>query len=107
LVGESFKKKKNPVNKNQANIFAGWEPIQQKHNSNENTSTHNPKKKQKQTINKKSGKDTKQWGLMVTKWQSMITKKDLRQKSSPLPQVDSKKEWYQSTEDLQKGMTIK
>jgi len=34
-------------------------------------------------------------------------KKDLRQKSSHLPQVDLKKELYQSTEDLQKGMTIK
>ncbi len=40
-------KKKNPVNKNQ-----GWEPIHQKYKANENTSRHNPKKKQKQTINK-------------------------------------------------------
>jgi len=39
--------KKNPINKNQ-----GWEPIHQKYKENENTSTHNPKKKQKQTINK-------------------------------------------------------
>jgi hypothetical protein len=37
----------NPVNKNQ-----GWEPIHQKYKANENTSRHNPKKKQKQTINK-------------------------------------------------------
>ncbi len=41
-------KKKNPGNKNQ-----GWEPIHQKYKANENTSRHNPKKKQKQTINKK------------------------------------------------------
>jgi len=41
-------KKKNHANKNQ-----GWEPIDQKYKANENTSTHNPKKKrQKQTINK-------------------------------------------------------
>jgi hypothetical protein len=40
-------KKKNPVNKNQ-----GWKPIHQKYKVNENTSRHNPKKKQKQTINK-------------------------------------------------------
>jgi hypothetical protein len=43
---EGFKKK-NPVNKNQ-----GWEPIHQKYKANENTNRHNPKKKQKQTINK-------------------------------------------------------
>ncbi len=40
-------KKKNPVNKNQ-----GREPIHQKLKANGNTSRHNPKKKQKQTINK-------------------------------------------------------
>jgi hypothetical protein len=40
-------KKKNPVIKNQ-----GWEPIQQRYKANENTSRHNRKKKQKQTINK-------------------------------------------------------
>jgi hypothetical protein len=40
--------KKSPVNTNQ-----GWEPIHQNYNANENTSRHNPKKKQKQTINKK------------------------------------------------------
>jgi len=39
--------KKSPINKNQ-----GWEPIHQKYKANEITSTHNPKKKQKQTINK-------------------------------------------------------
>jgi hypothetical protein len=39
--------KKNPVNKNQ-----GWESIHQKYKANENTSRHNPKKKQKQTMNK-------------------------------------------------------
>jgi hypothetical protein len=42
-----LQKKKNPVNKNQ-----GWEPIHQKLKANGNTSRHNPKKKQKQTINK-------------------------------------------------------
>jgi hypothetical protein len=40
-------RKKNPINKNQ-----GWEPIQQKYKANENTSRHNLKRKQKQTINK-------------------------------------------------------
>jgi hypothetical protein len=44
--------RKNPVNKNQ-----GWEPIHQKYKVIENTSRHNPKKKQKQTINKKPGKN--------------------------------------------------
>jgi hypothetical protein len=39
--------KKSPVNKNQ-----GWESIHQKYKANENTRSHNPKKKQKQTINK-------------------------------------------------------
>jgi hypothetical protein len=40
--------KKNPVKINQ-----GWETIQQKYGqANENTNTHNLKKKQKQTINK-------------------------------------------------------
>ncbi len=38
------RKKKNTVNKNQ-----GWEPIHQKYKASENTSRHNPKKKQKQT----------------------------------------------------------
>jgi hypothetical protein len=37
----------NLVNKTQ-----GWEPIHQKYKANENRSRHNPKKKQKQTINK-------------------------------------------------------
>jgi hypothetical protein len=36
-----------PCNKNQ-----GWEPLHQEYKTNENTSRHNPKKKQKQTINK-------------------------------------------------------
>ncbi len=40
-------RKKNPVNQNQ-----GLEPIQQKYKANENTSRHNLKRKQKQTINK-------------------------------------------------------
>ncbi len=30
----------------------GWEPIHQKYKANENTSRHNPKTKQKLTINK-------------------------------------------------------
>jgi hypothetical protein len=46
LLHVSFKKKKNPVNKNQ-----GCEPIQQKYKANENTNRHKLKKKQKQTIN--------------------------------------------------------
>jgi hypothetical protein len=37
--------KEKLVNKNQ-----GWEPIHQKYKVNENISRHNPKKKQKQTI---------------------------------------------------------
>ncbi len=32
---------------------------------------------------------------------------DLKQKSSHLSQIDFKKDQYESTEDLQKGMTIK
>jgi hypothetical protein len=43
--------KKNPVNKNQ-----GWESIHQKYKANENTTSHNPKKKQKQNNQQKSGK---------------------------------------------------
>jgi hypothetical protein len=39
--------KKNLVNKNQV-----WELLHQKYKANENTSKYNPKKKQKQTINK-------------------------------------------------------
>ncbi len=30
----------------------GWERIHQKYKANENTNRHNPKKKQKQTVNK-------------------------------------------------------
>jgi len=53
---------KNPVvcnnikNKSLVNQNQGWEPIHQKHKANENTCRHNPKKKQKQTINKNQGK---------------------------------------------------
>jgi hypothetical protein len=36
-----------PCKKNQ-----GWEPLHQEYKANENTNRHNPKKKQKQTINK-------------------------------------------------------
>ncbi len=39
---ESLFWKKNTANKNQ-----GWEPIHQKYKANENTSKHNPKKKEK------------------------------------------------------------
>jgi hypothetical protein len=42
----------------------GWEPIHQKYKANENTSRHNPRKKQKLTINKKSGEDHMQRGLL-------------------------------------------
>jgi len=45
------KKKKNHEYKNQ-----GWEPMHKKHKANESTSRHNPKKNQKQTINKKKVK---------------------------------------------------
>jgi hypothetical protein len=34
----------------------GWEPVHQKHKPNENTRRHNPKKKQKQKNQPKSGK---------------------------------------------------
>jgi hypothetical protein len=44
---KSVQKKKNSVNKNQ-----GREPIHQNYKANENPSRHNPKKKQKQIINK-------------------------------------------------------
>jgi hypothetical protein len=55
--------KKNFVNKNQR-----WEPIHRKYKANDNTSRHNPKtKKQKQTINIKSGKDPTQRGLTTMK----------------------------------------
>jgi hypothetical protein len=60
---KSVQKKKNLVNKNQ-----GREPIHQKYKANENTSRHNPKKKQKQTINKNQVKrDPMQRGFMTTK----------------------------------------
>jgi len=49
--------KKNLVNKKQ-----GLEPIHQKYKANENTITHNPKKKQKQTC-----KDLIQKEPMITK----------------------------------------
>jgi hypothetical protein len=42
----------NQVEENLVNKNQGWEPIHQKYKANENTSRHNPKKKQKQTINK-------------------------------------------------------
>jgi hypothetical protein len=42
-----WKKKKYHVNKNQ-----GWDGSHQKYEPNENRSRHNPKKKQKQTIDK-------------------------------------------------------
>jgi hypothetical protein len=47
VIGIEPKWKKNLVNKNQRG-----EPIHQTYKANENTSKHNPKKKQKQTINK-------------------------------------------------------
>jgi hypothetical protein len=47
---------RNPVNKNQ-----GWEPIHQKYKAKENTSKHNPEKRQK------SGKDLMQRGLTTMK----------------------------------------
>jgi hypothetical protein len=69
--GEDWAKwEEKPVNKNQ-----GWEPIHQKYKAKENTSKHNPKRKQKWTINKKSNKDPMQKGLMITKWHLIITKK--------------------------------
>jgi hypothetical protein len=43
------------------------EPIHQNYKANENTSTHNPKKKQKQTINKNSNKDPMQRKLVAMK----------------------------------------
>ncbi len=45
----------------------GWERIHQKYKANENTNRHNPKKKQKPTINQKSGKDPMQRGLTTMK----------------------------------------
>ncbi len=49
-------------------------PIQQKYKANVNTSRHNPKKK-KANNQQKSAKDPMQRRLMITKWQSTITKK--------------------------------
>jgi hypothetical protein len=40
-------KEKKSINQNQ-----GWEPIHENYKATENTSKHNPKKKQKQIINK-------------------------------------------------------
>jgi hypothetical protein len=51
-----------PVYKNQ-----GREPIHQKYKANENTSKHNSKKKQKQTINKNKVKNLIQIDHKVTK----------------------------------------
>jgi hypothetical protein len=70
-------KKKNPVIKNQ-----GWEPIQQKYKANEyNTSRHNQKKKQKQTINK-NAKKIHDCEMTINQ-----NKEDLRRKSCHLPQI--------------------
>jgi len=55
-------KLKNPIHKNQ-----GWELIDQKNKANENTSRHNPKKKQKQTINQNQVRILIQKGLIITK----------------------------------------
>ncbi len=63
IVAQKNRKEKH-VNQNEA-----WEPIHQKYKANENTTKHNPKKKQKQTINKNhvKSKDLMQRGLMATK----------------------------------------
>jgi hypothetical protein len=47
LTFQPQKENLNKVNKNQR-----WEHIRQKYKANDNTSKHNPKKKQKQTISK-------------------------------------------------------
>jgi hypothetical protein len=44
-------------------------------------SKHNPKKKQKRTINKKSSKDPMQRGLMIKEMTINDNKEDLKQKS--------------------------
>jgi hypothetical protein len=54
--------------KNLVNKIQGWESIHQKYKANENTSKHNPNKKQKQTINKKkSGKNLVQRRVTIKK----------------------------------------
>jgi hypothetical protein len=54
--------------KNLINKIQGWESIHQKYKANENTSKHNPNKKQKQTINKrKSGKSFVQRRVTIKK----------------------------------------
>jgi hypothetical protein len=58
----SSTKNKNPGNKNQ-----GWKPIHQKYKANENTSRHNPKKKNKANNRQKLGRDLMQRGLTVIK----------------------------------------
>jgi hypothetical protein len=45
----------------------GWEPIHQKYKAKENTNRHNPKKKRKQIVNKKEGKNLMQRRPMATK----------------------------------------
>jgi hypothetical protein len=44
---KSLSEKTNLINKNQR-----WKPIQQNYKANENRSRHNPKEKEKQTVNK-------------------------------------------------------
>jgi hypothetical protein len=74
--------KKNLINKNQ-----GWEPIHQKYKANDNTSRHNPKKKQKQTINKIQIK-TFAKRTHGNKTTINNNKENLRQKNCHLPQID-------------------
>ncbi len=76
-------RKKNLVYKNQ-----GWKPIHQNYKAKESMNRHNPKKKQKQTINEKYGKETlTQIGPEITKWRLTITKKNLRRENSHFPQI--------------------
>jgi len=56
IIGRNQVVCNNIKNKSLVNQNQGWESIYQMHKANENTSRHNAKKKQKQTINKNQGK---------------------------------------------------
>ncbi len=75
--------KNNPTYKNE-----GWEPIHQKYQANENTSRHNPKKKQNQTINKKKRKQSCVNKTHGYKMPINDNKEDLKQESCRLPQIN-------------------
>jgi hypothetical protein len=74
--------KKKTVDKNQ-----GWEPIQQKYKANKKTSGHNPKRKQKQNNQQKSGEDLMHEGTHGYEVTIDNNKENLKQKSCHLLQI--------------------